>query len=341
MLALNMFVALPSSEDKEAVRAETKDMYNSYGLLEGTELSNKIIYSDENLVCYEDRILYRYDDIGNSIDHIEGLVGGISKQIAEELVVVPIPGRVIYEEDFIEDRQLYEEYIDELESRIGRQCELIDLTDIFDDHSDEYLFYRTEDSITPLAALYGTGLIVEELGAESMDKDDFRRYMYSICSGGLWSTFNYTVTDEDVKEIIEVMESDPVYVYEADGIRLKETVFETSNEYYERPAILRTATIEQALVGSVFQYAVINGRGLGFPDKKAVLLCDIQGKNLAPYLAYYYDEVYVIFVTQKAKNMDVIGETIKQNSDTTFIWSQKATDMGKIGYTAGINSYLE
>ena len=52
----------------------------------------------------------------------------------------------------------------------GSEATALDVSGVLKEHAGEYIFYRTDHHWTSLGALYGTNLILEELGLETIDR---------------------------------------------------------------------------------------------------------------------------------------------------------------------------
>ena len=77
-----------------------QDLYNGYGLEGNQELSDVIIYENEEVSCYADRILRRFSYDESQVQNTAGAVQGMKDQnpSLEHIYVMPVPPRVALEE---------------------------------------------------------------------------------------------------------------------------------------------------------------------------------------------------------------------------------------------------
>ena len=61
----------------EVVNAMEKDIYNGYGLEGDTQLSSEVVFEDEDVVCYSDRILKKFTYNEKNLIHLSHALEGL------------------------------------------------------------------------------------------------------------------------------------------------------------------------------------------------------------------------------------------------------------------------
>lgn len=341
---LDGLISQPSKMHEKNRKSESKDLYNEYGLLNGEELSDTLIFSNDEVVCYTDRIFRHFQTGENSANITGQICENIAKQMSEmdHFIIMPIPSRIIYENGYEEDKAEYDRFVTELKSNISKDWILLDITECFDNHSDEYLYYRTDDSITLLGGLYIANELIEVLGEVPLSKDEFQTFQSNSTYGnlfGLWVN-NNELTEMQRDQMFEMM-PDPVFSYAVNGCPFNEVLYKTETESYERPAILMSTVVGGEAVGDYFLRAVIDGEGRNFPGSIAFIVGDLPAQKIAPYLAYYYDTVCVIAINGNDDLQKTIDKLMEDYETADFIWAQDAGRMGERTYSKALNQFRE
>lgn len=304
--------------------------------------SNTVIFEDDAVTVFDDRVVnhFSYD--------IEGVerIGAISKALADkynkQVIVVPLPGRFLLEDGFENQKQNYDGFMKKLGEKVPGNITLVDGREKYNLHKGEVIFFRTEDSITPLGGAYLANEIVETLGGNPLDE---KKYVFQSCThyhGNIY--YDVMRLHADNKLLIDEMEDieyDDVITCMYNGENLSESICEDNDVVYDRPVMITSITGGDTIVGAGFLYARIEGAGMVYPDEDIVLVCDIAGKNLAPYLAYCYRTVTVVPVTEDEGMTKAINEFGWDSGCSSIIWVQKAETMGNRSYTHSLNFLVD
>lgn len=343
LFLLDGLISQPTRSNEKNQKAEKKDLYNEYGLPIGEELSDTLIFSNDKVVCYTDRIFNRFQTGENSVENTVQMCVNISNQIQaiDQFVILPIPSRIIYENGYEGDKAEYDRFVTELKSDIAKDWTLLDVRDCFDDHANENLYYRTGDSITLLGGLYAANELVDSLGGETLSRGKFQTFQYNSKYGSLylgWLNSNELIDTQ--RDQMSEMVPDPVYSYAINGCDFDEVLYKTETDSYERPAILMSSVVGGEAIGNSYLRAVIDGEGRSFPDSIAFLVGDSVAGKIAPYLAYYYDTVCVIAISGEDNVQNTVNK-LRANYDTAhLIWAQDAAKMGDPAYNKALHQFM-
>ncbi len=341
---LDGLIGQPARSKEKYIKPESKDSYNEYGLPNGVELSEELIFSNDEVVCYTDRIFKHFvadgdspGDIAKACDNISAGIQGI-----DHFIIIPVPSRIMYEDGFEEDKEEYEQFVSGLKSSILKEWMMLDVKECFDTHPDENLYYRTHDSITLLGGLYSANALVDSLGGEPLSRDKFQTFQYNSEYGSLYVNWmrssDLTATQ---RERMSEMAPDPIYSYAINGRTFNEVLYKSETDSYERPAILMSSVAGGEAIGSGFLRAVIDGEGRSFPGSIAFIVGDSSADKIAPYLAYYYDTVCVIAINGEDDIRSTVSKLRMDYETADFIWAQNAGKMGERAYSKVLNSFRE
>ena len=164
-----------------------KDQYNGYGLPVGTELSAKILLENQELVCYTDRIFVHFQPKEDSVQRIKAIVDGMNHKCPEleNIYILPIPHRILAETGYEEEAVFYQTHLDAIASEMPENAVVVNALDELSEHTQEYVFFRTQDAWTARGAYYGTTELCEELGLDVIPLESYYEYTYNTFTGDL------------------------------------------------------------------------------------------------------------------------------------------------------------
>ena len=317
---------------EESEEAEAGERWNGYGLPYGEELSEKRLFSNEEVVCYTDRIFTHFVPDGEAVRETVQLCSAVSEELQgiEHFILMPVPPGIRYEEGQEDDRAAYDRFLTELGAEMPEDWILFDMAQCLDAHADEYLYYRTEDSITLLGGLYAANGLAASLGGETLPRDAFRMEQFNTVYGELFMTWvNHEELNSEQRVQMFKMPEDPVCVYMLEGHALDEVLYTTETDSYERPVLMTSWVKDGEAVGNYFQRAVIKGEGRSFPGSVAFVAGDLSARKIAPYLAYYYDAVCMINIDGTDDIRRTVREITAEYGSADFIVAQNAGKLGK------------
>ena len=292
------------AEEKRDVTAEhnamIKDQYNGYGLETGMGLSDQIVYESDSLVCYEDRIFRKFQYDENYAEKTVTMAAGMLDKCPslESVYVMPVPHRILMEEGYEREREQYLHFLERISEMLPDKAVLINALPALEEHREEYIFFRTEDSWTARGAYYGTNELCRAIGLESIPLDRYEEYMYNGFLGSLALR----------EEIIEIenftLPTDKTYYYILPGTENKVEIMETNSSgeqiCYKKPLITPSAGNTGAFIAPSFTRALVVGDAYNEKkkDNNILIVCDESGKMIVPYVKQYYAGVYVINVRE-------------------------------------------
>ncbi len=332
---------------------------NTLNSISGNKASNTVLYEDDMLICYEDRILKKfvYEDnyLDNTISVVNGMLCDCGK--LEKVFIMPIPGGVIFEqegEDFdkIENTVVkYEEYMDKLNNKIklaGCETEKITLMDVSKElkkHKNEYIFFKTEDSWTARGAYYGMNSLCEALSLDSIPLNQYEEHVYNSFTGGVMAAYK----KNELSSVLLPEDKLIYYILPNSKNRVCVMTMDENGKKttYKKPLITASSRNTSSIISGRFCRAIVEGDALSDDlanDKKGhyvLLVCDDAGKLLAMYLKDYYDGVYVININEDYAFSMEINEIVEANNISEVVFAQNAIYMGNPGYSRAFNKWQQ
>ncbi len=320
---------------------------NGYGL-DGTQtLSEVQIAEIGDVVCYEDRLFRRFTF---SLEHVTG-IGTAAKNMLDRypklknIYLVPSVGRVVIEPNFEEDRERFERYIERLKKTVGEGVTVIDPWEALSEHTDEYIFYLSEDSWTARGAYYVSAALCEAMGIDPIPLDAYEAHMYESFKGTLYSStkkeYEKLYGEDEAAETIDF--DDRCVYYLSPGSRNLERAFSEDGETIQ-PIVSKIRVGMNTFVGgNDVEEVLLLGDGLSEEKKDETLLflADGTGNVLAPYLANYYGSVYVVNISHDTEFLPKLSGIIRKYGIDTVVISQRAARLGAGEWSAAISGLME
>ena len=337
------------AEDPTAVTAPmAKDAYNGYGLEDGLTLSTEKLAEIDGKVCYEDRVFRRFSYEQEDVASLAKAMKALKSSHPElDYYVMPVPGRVLAEEGYDQDREAYGQFIADMESELGEAAALLDPWPALREHSDEYVFYRTEDGWTARGAYYGSVMLCEALGIEPFPLEDYEEQMYADNAGirgslALDTKRAYEAIygeDNETVEKLHVMAGDLLYFYNLPGAANLEEIYDKeTGKMTRQPVLSQTRVGTAGFVGTGFLHARVFGdsRSDAVKDETLLVLCDGTGSILVPYMAGYYKDVYVVSLQNDEGFLDRLDVLLDRFDIHSVALVQQVEKMGTKRYNESI-----
>ena len=325
----------------EKVQVMAKDLYNGYGLEGNQELSDVIIYENEEVSCYADRILRRFSYDESQVQNTAGAVQGMKDQnpSLEHIYVMPIPPKVVLEEGYEADQDAYQAYLERMASSLPEWTSLVDVLPELAGHEEEYVFFRTEDSWTAKGAYYGSSVLGRAMGLEPFSLENYEEYMYNSFKGSLLQKYE---DDPQLAGRLGEMPEDRVYYYLLPDGKNRERIEKEEGQWSVQPAISHAAGGLGTFVSGGYLSAVVEGdqKRKMTGEETLLLICDDRGKLLAPFLANYYKAVYVINVTEDTGFSADMAGILAEYGVKHVVWAQSSLYMGDMSYCGAVNGFL-
>lgn len=320
------------------VQVMIKDIrYNQYGLENNQQLSTEPIEERNGVIRYSDRYLMRFQGEDKNIRYAEEIVSAMRRQCPEirDFYMLPIPPRIVTEAGYEEERQKYLAYMEKFEDTFAKTAQVVDVLPALEAEAEQYVFFRTENAWTARGAYYGSRELCKALHIEPFVLEAYAEHMYSSFNGGLFQIFGQTGLEEDAPP------GDAVYYYILPDAKNRETFVTEGGRQYQRPVFTSSASGMDTFVGTG-QYAVIDGdeKNEETKDSSIMLICDPNGRLLAPFLANYYETVFVVDIYRYvdfSKNFSTIMSTYGIED---IVWAQTSQDMGRTRWGKALNRFV-
>ncbi|MBQ4523913.1 MAG: hypothetical protein IJA10_13325 [Lachnospiraceae bacterium] len=340
---LEAFVKKESQKKTLEQNTLLENSYHEEEVETGQESSGQILYEDEELICYEDRVfcrfLYHEEDIGRTAAIVEGILENCP--VLEHVYVVPIPHRILLEAGYTEDKESYLKYMKQLSDQLPQKSVLVNTLSVLQEHSDEYIFFRTEDAWTTRGAYYGTEALCNELGFESIPLEQYYEYMYASFRGGLMLNENLSFTED-----LEELRDQNYYYLLPDTPNMAEVMGEDSfgkKISYKKPIVTSSSRNLGAFIDSTYFRAIVEGKTKDTKKEGQylLLLCDSVGRLLVPYLKDYYEGVYVVNINVDDEFYYDLNEIVEEYQISDVVFAQNAMEMGDSGYSKALNDFCK
>lgn len=321
--------------------------YNALGMRYSDALSTEILYEDDALVCYSDRILQKFSYNPANAEYLALVLDGLHSHCPqiENLLVMPIPMRITLEAGWEGEAEEYREYMGLLKKTLPSGVTLVDAYPVLEQHKDEYIFFRTEDSWTARGGYYGMEALGDALGIETIPLKQYEEYMYRDYLGSTYLlAMQQTVNNPKLQSVLDEVECDPVYYYQLpDGANRMETLDIVDGVIVreKRPFITVSENGTNTFGGS-HERAIVKGDGLGVhvKDSTVLLIGDNTAKMVIPYLANYYNQVYFVNIQEYGVLSEILDEILAAYNIQDVIVTQSALNLGDQSYSKALNDFV-
>lgn len=318
-----------------------KDSYNGYGLTNGETLSNQLIQDENGMALYSDRIFPHFVNQTNYTTNAALLADTVQSKIgARSLSVVPIPERVLCEDIGDDDRMQYEQCMQTFKTSISSEAELINCLPQLEQHSDEYIFFRTENSWTARGAYYASAMVNQKIGNQVLNLSDYDERLYQSFEGSTASVWKQQYQDTDaMMTVMNNIPKDHCYYYLTRHAKNLETYYTEDEtgavQSYKRPMISSETSGISAFVEGDFTYAVVEGEG---SQGTLLMITDTSGNLMVPYFTEYYQNIYVVNVEENYMSAEDLQNVLNTYDISDVVWSQRITNMGNPAYSRALDA---
>ena len=322
---------------KESVKAAQKDKFNQYGLEQDTGLSDESYYEDEEYIFYADRILKKFVYESGNIGEMAEILAKLQNIVPEDVnqYLLPIPERIMWEPGYAEEKAEYSTFLQDLEGVVPDKMKLVNVLPVLEEHPDEYLFFRTDSGWTARGAYYGSQALCGEMGITPIELAGYEEYMFNTFQGSLQQSLKDKYENAEISTKLEGIPEDPLYYYLLPGaknrsVRVKQVNHVETTDNIQ--TVSKSRTGKAAFIGSNYQWAVAEGDGKSKEKEKktALLVCDENGQLLVPYLASYYDKVYVVNGVYNDFGVEDFENIFEEHEISDFILTQSAERIGDV-----------
>lgn len=319
------------------VRLMIKDQYNEYGLENNLPLSTEPLEEKNGVIRYSDRWLRRFKGDEASTRRAQEIVSSIRTQYpsVRSFYVLPIPTRIVTEAGYEDEREKYLSYMEHFKETFDGTAQVVDVLPELEAQKGQYLFFRTEEAWTARGAYYGSRVLCEMLGIEPFTLEAYEEHMYSLFRGSLYNSNQLTEAER------EGFPDDVVFYYLLPGSKNRETLMLKEDLILQRPVFAPSAKGVDTIVGGG-HYAVIEGdeKNDETEDAAILLICDSNGRLLAPFLANYYEKVFVAQIQGYESLYRDFPSIMATYGIEDIVWAQTSQNMGRAAYSRALNPFL-
>ena|GEM_PF-5435189 len=323
--------------EKQARETKThkqSESYNNYGLLGDAVISNTIVSEIGNYVIFSDHLVEKFTINENAANNtmlraeaLSNAAGGV------KVALIPVPKRIMYEEETFGSREIYANFIATLESlNTSGNISIVNTdTELFE--SDGFDFYRTQDGWTMDGAYFGYKGAMSAFGQEAYPIDYFTAYQYENFGGDIRSEAGHdAAATEEIKDLLDDMLHDPFIYRYADDFKNYEQVYDNSlNMLIKKPVIPKAAT---SVVGSGIDYAIVEGSGSG----NMIIVGDSRAKMMVPYFCANYEKV--IYVSIQECESETLSQILATYPAEGVVMVQTVERMGLASYSKAVNGFV-
>lgn len=320
---------------KAPPKAAQKDKFNQFGLEQDIGLAETPYYEDEEYILYSDRILKKFAYESGDMGDTAKVLANLQKIVPEDVnqYVIPIPARVQWEPGYAGEKSKYSIFMQNLKEAAPDKVEVLDVLPVLEEHADEYLFFRTDNSWTARGAFYGSQVLCDAMGITPIGLPGYEEYMFNSYQGVTQQRLENKYENTEIGEKLEDIPKDPLYFYLIPGAKNRAVRVKRVNgvETVDKiQTVSKSRTGKATFIGSNYQWALAEGDGKSESKKHktALLVCDESGQLLVPYLASYYEKVYVVNAVYNDFSVEQFQDIFKEYEVSDFIMAQNVERIG-------------
>ena len=301
-------------DDEQPAAEISTVIYGQDGKKDGMQLDSEPIRISEEYVYFQDRIVKRFYFEDEEIDEYTAVVGNIFSYFPDaiEKTFMLVPSRIVFEDiEGIDDKENFLKTYEEINVHLGGKANVLDMYDVLFGHTDEYVYFRTDEVWTALGAYYAAQNYLERNGIEIYPIENYKENKFVDYVGTMWAA-----------DGAEYIFNSPDYVsyYTLNGMKNEQTIMAYQNNVYsefESPVIAVSRMGTDIFMGAVFSHSVIEGDGGN--SKSLMIIGDKNAKLFAPWLIPYYEKICVIDPAYFAGGHDEFDYLIENNGITEVL----------------------
>lgn len=324
---------------------EARDLYNNYGLKNDQSLSKIKILETQDQVIYTDRIFNINRISEDHISYASDIMKALQKKSGKDTYIMPIPERAVFESGYENEKEKYSDFIEKLEASFSDSSVVLKPLSELENHQDEYIYFRTENSWTMRGAFYGAQVIFGNLGYDKENLDAYREYVFGNVDGKLISSTAVEYTTDEIYEKIKNIEKDPFYIYiNGSNPNREELTFKNKQNQIQtvkRNMIQFNNSGTNAVIATSYMHSVVEGRGKGKKKGNLLLIADTRGKMMISYLSEIFEKVYVSNIYGDADLIQNLDEILEKYNIEYVIWAQDVAETGNRSYMKALNPLLK
>ena len=287
-------------QDQFAFRDTWIDLKSRSEYFLGKTENNEVIYGDEDMMFTKFYSLERYGDTW--VRNTQAVEQFAARHPGKVSFMLTPSASLIYKDNLPANIPLADEqdYLNQIFSSVP-SAEVYDLRELFTQHRDEYIFYRTDHHWTT----YGAWLAYNEFCSrngftsfdikahEKMEIKDF--YGTSYSKSRLWNALADTLTYYPMNNSMEIV------------VPGENSAASSNGTMYNLPALEKRDKYSAFLWGNN-GYSEIEGNGTG----SILVVKDSYGNSFAPFLTANYSKIGVVDFRYRKANLEDLMEQYDQ-----------------------------
>lgn len=290
-------------------------VYGEQGLPYGTVLDEEPNRVTENYIFFDDRVVsvfhYNAQAVRESGTAQMNLLQSLPEGVNRYVMIVPT--RIAFEESCSDDTDDESAAIDEIYAMMPAEISCLDIFGSLQDHSDEYIYFRTHESWTQLGAYYAAQTFLKAAGDTPVAISEYLERKKSLSGEYItYVDFNeyvdyYLLEDGNNSQLVTVRESKGIY------------------DTYESPMIDISRPLMRMFIGNTVSHSIIKGDIAN--GKSIVVYADDPGKILCTWLTPYYENVIYLSSSWYNGTKEDFYTLLEQYNVTDFIMFQSVESL--------------
>lgn len=284
-------------QDQFAFRDSWIDLKSRAEYFLGKTENSEVIYGDDDMMFTKFYSLERYGDTW--LRNAQAVEQFAARHPGKVSFMLAPSASLIYEDKLPANVPLADEdaYLDQIFASVP-SAEVYDLRDLFTQHKDEYIFYRTDHHWTTYGAWLAYSEFCDRNGLTPFDTDAHEKveikdfYGTSYSKSRLWNAVPDTLTYYPLDNSMEIVVPGENSAASADGTMYNLSALEKRDKY-------------SAFLWGNNGYSEIEGDGEG----SILVVKDSYGNSFTPFLTANYAKIGVVdFRYRKANLEDLMDE---------------------------------
>ncbi len=248
-----------------------------------------------NLLILDDTVMeiFKFNSDKSKLyaDTLNAVQSMLGDNINVYSVLTPIQIEFLDNEKYKELSDSQFDAIEYVNSNLSENIKAVDVYSALQNHSDEYIYFRTDHHWTALGAYYGYTAFAEAAGFVPLQLTKYREERFPGFLGYISNINPSKKVDESPDDVIyynpPVDSEMTVYYYDKTTGEKKSYEGAVINEYY-----LETNQKYGVFIGGDFPLGIIKTEAK--TDKKAMIIKDSNGNAFVPFLVPHYSEIYIV-----------------------------------------------
>lgn len=287
-------------QDQFAFRDSWIDLKSRAEYFLGKTENSEVIYGDDDMMFTKFYSLERYGDTW--LRNAQAVEQFAARHPGKVSFMLTPSASLIYEDKLPANVPLADEdaYLDQIFASVP-SAEVYDLRDLFTEHKDEYIFYRTDHHWTTYGAWLAYSEFCDRNGLTPFDTENHEKveikdfYGTSYSKSRLWNAVPDTLTYYPLDNSMEIVVPGENSAASADGTMYNLSALEKRDKY-------------SAFLWGNNGYSEIEGDGEG----SILVVKDSYGNSFTPFLTANYAKIGVVDFRYRKANLEDLMEQYDQ-----------------------------